>query len=293
MVPPLVQFHVLVFLFALTGILGPLMQIEAPVVVLWRTLVSGLLMAAWFACTRPRLLRLPFADLAKALGIGAIIGLHWICFFSAIELSNVSVALSAFAAISLFTSFTEPLLNRTPFQASQLVLGFVVAAGLGLIVGLEFAHALGLLVGLLGAFLAAVFPVLNHRLVNRGLPSRTLMVYEMAGAALVSALYLALVPGVGFRFPSAGDWPPLLVLILVCTVFSQTYYLHLLRRLTAFTTNLAMNFEPIYAILMAALFYHEYEELHPGFYLGALAIIAANLTEAALERRKKKRLVVA
>jgi drug/metabolite transporter (DMT)-like permease len=285
--PPLLQFHVLVFLFALTGILGPLMQIDAPVVVFWRTLITGALMAAWFACTRPRLLRLAPVDVLKALGVGAIIGLHWICFFSAIELSNVSVALSAFAAISLFTAFTDPILSRKPFQSSQLLLGLVVAGGLALIVGLEFDQVAGLVVGLIGAFLAAVFPVLNHSLVNRGLSSRTLMVYEMAGAALVCTAYLGLVPGVGFEIPAASDWLPLLVLILVCTVFSQTYYLHLLRRLSAFTTNLAMNFEPVYAIIMAALFYHEYEELHPGFYLGVLAIIAANLIEAVLERRKR------
>jgi len=287
-IPPILQLHLLVVLFAITGILAPFMSLQAPSIVFWRTLIAALTMGLFLALKRPALLRFATSDIAKAVGIGFIIGLHWICFFTAIELANVSVALVGFAAMSFFTAFTEPLIDRRPIRLHEILLGCVVAAGIALIAGVERGHLLGLSVALLCALLAAIFPVLNHRLVNRGLPSRGLLVYEMTGACLTSALFIAAVPGVPFQVPTPGDWLPLLVLALACTVFAHTMHIHLLRRISAYTSNLAINFEPVYGIIMAALIFHEHKDLHPGFYLGALTIIAANVIQPVLDRRRAR-----
>ncbi|HCL97408.1 MAG TPA: EamA family transporter, partial [Verrucomicrobiales bacterium] len=48
----------------------------------------------------------------RLLGIGVIIGLHWLCLFGAVKIANVSIALAGLATLSLFTAFTEPLLTR-------------------------------------------------------------------------------------------------------------------------------------------------------------------------------------
>lgn len=263
------------------------MTLQAPSLVFWRTLIAAVSMGAWLAVTCPAGLRLPPRDAARALGVGAIISLHWICFFAAIELANVSVALAGFAATSLFTAFTEPLIDRRPVRPAEIGLGLIVAIGLVLIVGFEHGHILGMAVALLCALLAAIFPVLNHRLVNRGLSSRTLLVYEMSGAAATALVVISLTPGIGFQYPVAGDWLPLLTLALACTVFAHTLHIHLLRRLSAYTSNLAINFEPVYGIILAALVFHEHHDLHPGFYLGALTIIAANIIQPVLERRRR------
>jgi drug/metabolite transporter (DMT)-like permease len=246
-------------------------------------------MGAWLAFSRPASLRLSPADAAKATGVGAIIALHWICFFAAIQLANVSVALVGYAATSVFTALTEPLIDRRPVRPSEILLGLVVAAGLVLIVGFEHSQILGLAVALLCALFAAIFPVLNHRLVNRGLSSRTLLVYEMSGAALVTLGIIAILPPVVFQSPRATDWLPLLTLALACTVFAHSLHIHLLRKLSAYTSNLACNFEPVYGIILAAAIFQEHQELHPGFYLGALTIVAANIIQPILERRRRNK----
>lgn len=263
------------------------MSLQAPSLVFWRTLIAALAMAAWLGLTRPASLRLSPRDAAKALGVGGIISLHWICFFAAIELANVSVALVGFAATSVFTAFTEPLIDRRPVRPTEILLGMIVALGLVLIVGFEHTHLLGMAVALLCALLAAIFPVLNHRLVNRGLSSRTLLVYEMSGAALVALLVVAVTPAIPFQVPILTDWLPLLTLALACTVLAHTLHIHLLRRLSAYTSNLAINFEPVYGIILAALVFQEHHDLHPGFYLGALTIVAANIIQPVLERRRR------
>jgi drug/metabolite transporter (DMT)-like permease len=128
-----------------------------------------------------------------------------------------------------------------------------------------------------GAFLASVFPVLNRMLV-RGHDPLTIVVWEMLGACMVC---LAVVPAAGGLAsllppsPAAFGW--LLVLALVCTVFAHGFHIHLLRSLSAYTSNLAINFEPVHGMLMAALLFHEFQSLTAPFYLGALTIILANL----------------
>ena len=80
----------------------------------------------------------------------------------------------------------------------------------------------------------------------------------------------------------------ILLLAIPCTVIAHTWHIHLLKKLTAYTSNLAINFEPVHGIILGALIFHEYQSLHPGFYLGTLIIIAANFTQANLTRTAKK-----
>ncbi|MEE3179082.1 MAG: EamA/RhaT family transporter, partial [Verrucomicrobiota bacterium] len=80
--------------------LGRIISIEAPSLVFWRVFIAGLAMALWLAAINPALLRLPRRRLLAVLGLGLLQGAHWVCFFWSISLSNVSVALAAFATIS-------------------------------------------------------------------------------------------------------------------------------------------------------------------------------------------------
>ena len=267
------------------------MTLEAPSLVFWRTFIAAVVMGGWLTLRRPSQLRLGVRDTTKVLGIGFLVGLHWICFFASIELSNVSVALAGFASTSFFTALTEPIIYRRRVRPYELLLGLITVLGIVLIAGTERAHLLGLGVGIIGAMLAATFPVLNHRLVNRGLSSRSLMVYEMVGASIIAAIFIGLVPASRFQVPVAGDWLPLLTLALLCTVFAHTLHIHLLRRLTPFTTNMAINFEPVYGILLAAAIFREYEDLGLGFYLGSLTIVAANIIQPVMARKRRARVM--
>ena len=100
------------------------------------------------------------------LGIGGIVGFQWVCLFGAIKVANVSIALTGLAPISLFTAFTAPLLEKRPIRTLEVALGLLVLSGLAMIAGFERGQWLGLGLALLSAFLAAVFPVLNRKIVN-------------------------------------------------------------------------------------------------------------------------------
>ncbi len=64
---------------------------------------------------------------------------------------------------------------------------------------------------------------------------------------------------------SLTDWGYLLVLSLLCTTLAYVLALRALNHLTAFASNLTVNLEPVYGILLAWILLRENEELTPVF----------------------------
>ncbi len=282
----LFQLHLLVVLIAATAILGELISLPAPALVVWRTALAALGAAAWASLVRRTPLWPGKRDAAALFGVGAIIGVHWVCFFGAIRLSNVSICLAGMASISLFTAFTEPFFEKRRVRPFEVLLGLLVVAGILLVAGFEKGRLLGLGVALLSAFLAAIFPVLNRRIVQAGGDPQVMVAWEMLGAGAISLAMLPFVAPLSSLFDWQGlDWLWLLLLAWTCTVFAHGFHIHLLRHLSAYTSNLAINFEPVYGIAAAALLFGEHRQLHPLFYAGVLAIVAANLLHPLILRR--------
>ena len=283
------QLHLLIFLLATTAVLGKLITLGPAGLVFWRTGIASLAAAAWVLAVRRQSVWPGGRRAAAFFGIGMIIGAHWLCFFGAIRLANISICLAGMATISLFTAFTEPLLEKRRVRPFEVLLGLLVVAGIVLVAGIERGHLIGLAVALLGALLAAVFPVLNRRLVNTGGDPLMMVVWEMAGACTVALVLHPLLDGGISLFAWQGlDWLWLLLLALVCTVFAHAFHIHLLRRMSAYTANLAMNFEPVYGTLSAALFFGEHKQLHPLFYAGLATILLANLLHPLCLRKLRK-----
>lgn len=288
---PYLTLHGVVFLFAATAFLGHLISLSAPAVVIWRTGLAAFGAAAVVLLGRRGALIPERRTILTLMAIGAIAGIHWLCFFGAIRLANVSICLAGMATTSLFTAFTEPLLEGRKVKPLEVALGCLVAVGILLVAGFEQGRLAGLLVALLGAFLAAIFPVYNRRIVRSGIVDPMVMVaWEMLGALGACLALLPLIPASG---GSAGlfawhgfDWLWLLILALVCTVFAHALHISLLRQITAYAANLANNLEPVYGILGAAWLFGEHRDLHPGFYAGAATILAANILHPLLSRRE-------
>jgi drug/metabolite transporter (DMT)-like permease len=277
-----------VVIFAATTILGRLASVSAPVLITWRCLLAALGAFLWVVLMRDRKVWLGGKAVAKLLGVGAIIGLHWLCLFGAVKIANVSIALVGLATLSVFTAFTEPLLTRRRIKPFEVFLGIIVLAGISLIAGVETAHVVGLGVALLSAFLAAVFLVLNRTIVVNGGDPMVMVGWEMVSATLFCFLAVPIFDPAGFPALAVGDpmdWLWIAILAWGCTVFAQALTNRLLRSISAYDFNLAANFEPVYGILAAAFIFGEHANLKPAFYLGASAIVLANFLHPLLRKR--------
>jgi drug/metabolite transporter (DMT)-like permease len=286
--------HFCVLLWGLTAILGKLITLRALSLVWWRmwivTAALLLLPRVWRGLRRmPGRLWLAYA------GVGAVVSLHWLTFYGAIKLANASVAATCIALAPVFLAAVEPFIAGRRFIARELLLGVAVVPGVALVVGgLSPQMRLGVAVGVLSAFLVAIFGALNKRLVAHA-DALVVTCVEMGTGALFLTLLAPLLPHEGALFPVPNPRDALLLLVLAigCTLIPFALSLVALRHLSAFSTQLVVNLEPVYAILLAIPLLGEQRELGPAFYLGVVILLAAVFAHPLLERATLKRLPAA
>lgn len=288
------ELHLAVLLFGFTAILGDLITLPALSLVWWRVLLTSL---SFLLLIRVRKLirETDRRTIYKFMGIGVLVGIHWICFFGAVKLANASITLVCMATASFFTALLEPLLTKTRVKLYEIALGILIVPGMILIVNsTELEMMWGIALALLSALIAAIFAILNKMLVGQ-MDEASVSFLEMGSAFLFISLVL---PVYQWSLPAAGklqfwptqlDWVYLGFLALVCTTLGYLLALRSLRHLTAFASNLTLNLEPVYGILMAYFLLDDHQELDQNFYWGSLIIIFSVFTYPLLRRWNKRK----
>jgi len=282
----LFQIHFCVFLWGFTAILGKTITLAALPLVWWRMalVTAALLLSRRFwkdlRSLSPRLIGI-------YLAIGVIVSLHWLAFYSSIKLSNASVAATCMALTPLFIAFIEPVMIGRQFDLLELLFGVAVIPGIALVVGGTPAHMrTGFAVGVVAALLAAIFGALNKRYIEHS-GALTVTGLEMAAGTLALILLTPVLPESQpvFVMPDVHDALLLLALALGCTLLPFALSLVALRQLSAFTTALAINMEPVYAILLAIVLLDEHLELTASFYAGVVIVFVVVFTHPLLQRK--------
>lgn len=270
--------HFCVFIWGFTAILGKLISLQALPLVWWRVLICCVTLA--IVLPSKQILGLPRPVFWPLLGIGVLVGIHWLCFYGAIKIANASVAVATMATTSFFSALTEPLLLRQKVKWYELALGIFILPGMALVAGnIDWTMRLGFAVGILGALLAAIFTALNKKIIEEEPPPPLVISFtELFGGLVVTSLALPFVlahsPELAIQ-PNAWDWLWLGILAWVCTLLPYYLTLQAMRHISAFATNLTINLEPVYGVVLAALIFHEHKNLSSGFYYGVLIIILA------------------
>ena len=284
-----IKIHIAVLLFGFTAILGDLIQLPAVMIVWWRVLLTSFSLL-FFIQFGKKLKEIPLKQIRTYAIIGMIIGLHWICFYGSVKLSNASVCLICMSTTSLFTSLIEPILVRTKFNKFELMLSAMIILGMLLIVNnIDLSYMAGVWVGLASALLAAIFSTLNKANI-KGADPYTISFIELSSAwGMISIMLIFLwisgnQPAV-FLPSGINDWIFLITLALLCTTLAHVLSLQALKYLSAFASNLVINLEPVYGILLAIVILKEHKELNPMFYLGASIILLSVLSYPFLNKK--------
>jgi drug/metabolite transporter (DMT)-like permease len=284
------QLHFLVLIWGFTAILGLLVSVAPTALVLYRTAFAalGLAVVVFF---QKKSFRVGKRQAVLLMLVGLLLATHWILFFASARVSTASVCLAGMSTTSLWTSLVEPLYTRQRVRPLEVMLGLVAVAGLYIVFRFEFDHALGLLLAVGSAFLAALFTVANSHFVKKH-DAFVITFYEMIGASVCSLLFVVIFQKYNFNsnlplWPKASDWPWILILAWVCTVYAYSMGTQLMREFSAYMVNLTVNLEPVYGIALAFLIFGEKERMTAGFYLGTLVILLAVLAYPILLRRQK------
>jgi drug/metabolite transporter (DMT)-like permease len=287
----LIEIHICVVLWGITAILGKLISLPALQLVWWRML----LVVAALACF-PRVWRglktIPPRLALTYAGIGCLVALHWLAFYGSVKLANASVAATTMALAPAVTALIEPALTGTRFERHNLFLGILVIPGVALVVGgIPQDMHWGFWLGVISAALAAVFNTLNKRHLGNHDAMAVTWLELGAGFLLVAALVQIIAPfaapdGAGVVLPDVRDGSLLLVLAILCTLIPYAVALAALRHVSAFTAQLAINLEPVYAICIAVVFLGEALDLDTAFFVGVAVVLAAVFGHGWLQLRK-------
>tara|TARA_B100001287_G_scaffold70393_1_gene58066 strand:- start:70842 stop:71729 length:888 start_codon:yes stop_codon:yes gene_type:complete len=290
------MLHFTIIIWGFTGIIGKTLDLSglnANEVVFWRMLIGWITLLIYLILIKKKL-TVSKSTFLKLFGNGVLIALHWYCFFEAIALSNVSIALVFMSTTALFTSFVEPIVTKKKFIAKELITGVLVVLGIIIIVNdLDYStnpnHKIAIGLALASALLAAFFSVINSVLVQKN-DSAIISLYELFGGFLIiSLIFISTKQLVISELSlSLNQLLWLLILGIICTSFAFLIGVYVMKFIPAYTVNLSVNLEPIYAIVLAVLIFKKSEVMSLNFYFGSSIVVGSILLNAYFKKNKKK-----
>ena len=260
---------------SLTGLFGKFLTLSPLLIVQGRTIFAfGTLLIALFVMRKNIFFR-DYREWLWLLVSGTILGVHWIAFFEAIQVSTVAIGLLSFASYPLFTTLLEPLFFKEVLRRKNVIAALIVICGLVMMAtSSEDPNAIfsgsvikGLFWGLGAGLGFAVLTLLNRGHVRNHSPL-LLTCWQNGFAALVLLPWSLSESWI----ISGRDWGLLFILGVICTVGGHTLLINGLRHVQAQVASLLIaGLEPVFAIVFALFLLGEIPSLQT--LLGGLLIV--------------------
>lgn len=281
------HLHFIVFIWGFTAILGALISVDA-VSLVWYRMLLGAFFVLLFIIIKKVHLKVTLKTLLKLCFVGLLIALHWLAFFSAIKVSNVSITLAMMSTGAFFASLLEPLIFKRKIIKYEVVFGLIVSLGLYIIFRVESHYYLGIILALISAFLGALFSIFNGMFVKTH-DASIISFYELLSGMLFITIYLLVTGSVDSSFFSltANDWIFISILASICTAYAFIAHVHVMRWISPYTVMLTTNMEPVYGIILALIILGDKEYMSPSFYLGAVIILITVILNGIIKTRNK------
>ena len=284
----LIHFHFIVFIFGFTAILGSLISIDSIELVWYRMTLASIVLLL-YAFIFKKKITVSKSLMFKLLFSGMIIALHWITFFKAIKVSNVSITLSILSLGAFITSILEPLFYKRKIILYEVIFGLIIVIGMSLIFNSQYQYIEGIIYALISVLLSVFFGLINGKLINKA-SSLVISIYELIGGVFLISLLLLFSNDFNNEFfkLSEDDFFWLLILATVCTAYAFVISVDVLKHLTPYSLMISINMEPVYGIILAIVFLNEFNNLSFDFYLGFILIFSSVLLNGIFKLKEKK-----
>jgi drug/metabolite transporter (DMT)-like permease len=244
---------------------------------------------ALFIVFKKKSFKIPTTAFLKLVFVGLLIALHWVTFFHAIHVSNVSITLSVFSLGAFFASLLEPLFYGRKVLWYEVLFGLIIIAGLGMIMKVEVNYFEGMIFALISILLGVLFTLMNGKLIHKHDPS-VISFYEfMAGVFFISIYFIYENKfSTVFFILTTHNWMLILLLASICTAYAFTASVKVMEKLSPYTVMLTTNLEPVYGIVLAYFIIGGKEKMSTSFYIGAVIIILTVILNGIIKHRKKE-----
>lgn len=284
------NLHLIVFIWGFTAVLGELITIREASLVWYRMLLATVFLLIYLILTKKELI-LPPKAIIKLVFVGFLIAIHWIFFFKAINISNVSITLAMFSVGAFFASVLEPLFYKRKMLWYEVLFGLIIIAGLFIIMQVEIKYLDGILAALFSVFVGVLFTLFNGKLIQEH-DSTIITLYEFFAGFLFVSVYLLydgkFIPS--FFEVSTNDWLLILLLSSVCTAYAFTASVNVMKRLSPYTVMLTTNLEPVYGIILAYFIIGEDEKMSMPFYIGSAIILLTVILNGIIKNKMKAKI---
>ena len=267
------NLHLIVFIWGFTAILGALISIQSDALVWYRMLLASVFLFL-FILFKKESFRIPTKEFFKLIFVGLLIALHWIFFFEAIHVSNVSITLAVFSLGAFLASILEPIFYGRKVLWYEVFFGLVIIAALAMILQVEINYFQGIMYALVSIIVGVLFTLMNGKLIEKHEPS-VITFYEFLAGVLFITIYFLFTQkfNVNFFILTTNDWAYLFILSSVCTAYAFTASVKVMRILSPYTVMLTTSLEPVYGIVLAYFIIGGNEKMSVEFYIGAVLIV--------------------
>ncbi|WP_304198541.1 DMT family transporter [Flavobacterium alvei] len=277
------NLHLIVFIWGFTAILGALISIQADALVWYRMLFASVFLFL-FILFKKVSFQIPIKEFFKLIFVGLLIALHWIFFFEAIHVSNVSVTLAVFSLGAFLASILEPIFYGRKVLWYEVFFGLIIIAALGMILQVEINYFEGIMYALVSIIIGVLFTLMNGKLIEKH-ESSVITFYEFLAGVFFITIYFFFTSkfNVDFFILTTNDWVYLLILSSVCTAYAFTASVKVMRVLSPYTVMLTTSLEPVYGIILAYFILGGKEKMSVEFYIGALLIVLTVILNGILK----------
>jgi drug/metabolite transporter (DMT)-like permease len=294
------HLHLIVFIWGFTAILGKLISLDALPLVWWRMSLAVVLIFGYIYY-RKTSFQLARKDIILLLVSGLVIALHWITFFKAIKVSNISITLACLSTGAFFTSILEPIFYKRKMVWYEIVFGLIVLIGLYFVIESSEPNFIqksissnisgtlhGVLLALISAFLSASFSIINGKFAQR-IDATIVSFYELLGGVLFLSVFLLFTKQFTAQFfnITLTDFMWLGILASICTAYAFIASVNVMKYISPYTVMLTINLEPVYGIALAVLIFEKKEQMSFSFYIGATIILITVILNGLIRNRKK------
>jgi drug/metabolite transporter (DMT)-like permease len=282
------QLHLIVFIWGFTAILGKLITIESIQLVWYRMFLASLFLFVYLLISKKEI-KISIKDSLQFAFVGLLIALHWITFFHAIKVSNVSITLAIFSTGSFFGSLLEPLFYKRRVIVYEVFFGLIIIGGLFLIMNVEVRYLKGIFYALFSIILGVLFTIYNGKLIQKQ-DSGVITMYEFLAGVFFISLYMIVNQNFTSHFFNLSIHNLMLLLLLssICTAYAFTASVKVMKQLSPYTVLLTTNLEPVYGIFLAYFIFDEKEKMSTAFYIGALVIVTTVILNALVKHYFEK-----
>jgi len=281
------HLHFIVFIWGFTAILGALISVSAIPLVFLRVVLASMTLAIFFLIKKMTF-KIDKVGILKLLLGGVLIALHWITFFHAIKVSNISTTLVTMSTSAVFVALFDPIFNNRKILSYEVFLAALALVGFVIIFQISDEYRLGVFYALTSAILLAFFSILNGKNIKK-YKAGHIAFYELFFASIFIFMVLLiqgdLINSISKVSPS--DLLYLLILATICTAYPFVVVTNLLHKMSPFTIVLTNNLEPVYGIVLAILIFGSKEKMDMTFYIGALFIFSAVILNGLMKLKAK------